>query len=433
MMYLIAQLAGWLLLTAVFAGLAGWAFAALRALPGETRLRRERDGLMRDLRAISAENAGLGGAIAPETERELDTLRRRADLDAARIAEMARALAGARDRAQEAQARVAELERAGERQQTQLADLTRTNEEAARAADPVTAAPVVETEPALQEWRARYFEQRVRYLENQTRADMQQPAPSPPPEPAPLAALAAVDPAWEWRARTAEARAAHTEQELRAATLAASEPAAAPAEPDAGEGPFAANAETDMLLRWRMLYLEKRVAYLQGEQVAAAPEPEPAAAMESEEGERWKWRARYLEARTRHLEQRLAEAPIAPSEPPSEPAPEPSAAAAPEPPPLPPPTIQGERPPKLAAPRGGLPDDLTLIEGVSGIQQRTLNSLGVFHFDQIAAWNPAHVAWVDRYLRLRGRIAEEEWVEQAHDLATHGVEAVRRLSEDADA
>lgn len=429
MMFLIAQLSGWLLLTAGFAGLAGWAFAALRALPAEGSLRRERDGLMRDLRAISAENAGLGGALSAETERELDTHRRRADLDAARIAEMARALAGARDRAQEAQGRVAELEREAERHQSALADLTRTNEQAAREAQPVVATPVVQEEPALQEWRLRYFEQRVRYLENHDREAVAPPAPSPSPSPEPAVVSAPIDPTWEWRARTAEARAAHAEEELRALSQTP-EPEPAVVEPE--EGPFAANAEADMLLRWRMLYLEKRVAYLQGEQFAEAPR-DLVSAMDAEEAEKWKWRARYLEARARHLEQRLGEAETR-----AAPAPQPIAAAVsavaptPQPEPTPAPSVQGERPPRLAAARGGLPDDFTLIDGVSGIQQTTLNSLGIFHFEQIAAWTPAHVAWIDKYLRLRGRIAEEEWVEQAQDLAEHGVDA-RRVNEEEDA
>jgi predicted flap endonuclease-1-like 5' DNA nuclease len=418
MMYLIAQLSGWLLLTAGFAGLGGWAFAALRALPAEAALRRERDGLMRDLRAISAENAGLGSALSPETERELDTLRRRADLDAARIAEMARALAGARDRAQEAQGRVAELERAAERRQTELADLSRTNEEAARVAQPVLATPVASTEATLQDWRLRYFEQRVRYLESQAR--LQLPAPEP-------VVSAPADPSWEWRARTAEARVAHAEEELRAAQMVQASPPAPARALELEEGPFAANADADMLLRWRMLYLEKRVAYLQGEQHAETPDG-LVAAMDAEEAEKWKWRARYLEARTRRLEQHLSETPglqgalLAAAAPMIESAPEPQAEPMPAQP-----LIQAERPPKLAAPQGGLPDDFTLIDGVSGIQQTTLNSLGIFHFEQIAAWSDAHVAWIDKYLRLRGRVAQEEWVEQAQELAEHGVDAARRV------
>jgi predicted flap endonuclease-1-like 5' DNA nuclease len=81
----------------------------------------------------------------------------------------------------------------------------------------------------------------------------------------------------------------------------------------------------------------------------------------------------------------------------------------------------------LASPRDGAPDDLTLIDGVSQQQQSTFYSLGVFHFDQIAAWTPENVAWIDQYLRLRGRIDDEEWIEQAADLAREGPSAARRV------
>jgi NADH-quinone oxidoreductase subunit E len=84
------------------------------------------------------------------------------------------------------------------------------------------------------------------------------------------------------------------------------------------------------------------------------------------------------------------------------------------------------KPPVLAAARNGAPDDLTLIEGVSLLQQSALYALGVFHFDQIAAWTPDHVAWIERYFRLDGRIEEEEWVEQAGELAR---QPTRRIAE----
>jgi NADH-quinone oxidoreductase subunit E len=98
--------------------------------------------------------------------------------------------------------------------------------------------------------------------------------------------------------------------------------------------------------------------------------------------------------------------------------------------PPPPPTRRGVKPPVLGSARNGAPDDFTLIEGVSLQQQSTLYSLGVFHFDQIAAWTPDHVIWVDNYLRLRGRIADQEWLEQADELARDGPAAARRVSED---
>ncbi|MEZ6022902.1 MAG: hypothetical protein R3C16_05695 [Hyphomonadaceae bacterium] len=101
-----------------------------------------------------------------------------------------------------------------------------------------------------------------------------------------------------------------------------------------------------------------------------------------------------------------------------------------EPAPAPPRTIARSR---SAGAGNGAPDDFTLIEGVSLLQQSTLYSLGVFHFDQIAAWTPENVAWVDNYLRLRGRIEEEEWAEQADDLAREGPAAARRSLQDEDA
>jgi predicted flap endonuclease-1-like 5' DNA nuclease len=403
MIFLIGQLAFWLMLTAAFAALAGWSFAALRAEPAEAAARRERGRLVADLVAISGDLAPE--AVGPEFERERDLLRRRADLDAARVAELDRALEAARAHADDAVARIAELERSAEREHGEPQEVAQLREELtllradqARAIE-VKAEPIADNGAALQAWRLRYFEQRVRYLEGNEAE----------------AARVAL--------REAEARVAHPEDELR---VAAAAPAEAPA-----DGPFAASAETDMLLRWRMLYLEKRVAHLQAEAHAAAPEALNQA-MDAEEAEKWKWRTRYLEARTRHLESLLAAAPAqsamaAVAAPPTGIEFEPAAPA-----PLVPAGAE-ERPPALPGARGGLPDDFTLIEGVSAIQQTTLNALGIYHFDQIAAWTPANIAWIDQYLRLRGRIVEEEWTEQAEDMAREGVQAARRASVEEDA
>ncbi|MBU1213285.1 MAG: NADH-quinone oxidoreductase subunit NuoE [Alphaproteobacteria bacterium] len=76
-----------------------------------------------------------------------------------------------------------------------------------------------------------------------------------------------------------------------------------------------------------------------------------------------------------------------------------------------------ERPAGLEAPRGGTADDLKLISGVGPKLEQTLNELGIYHFDQIAAWTPAAVAWVDNYLSFKGRIDREDWISQAKALA----------------
>jgi predicted flap endonuclease-1-like 5' DNA nuclease len=394
MLYLIEQMAVWLLLVAVFAGLAGWHYAAERAAPAERALRRDRDNLLRDVMRLAAGEGGDNTA-AVEAEREVESLRRLMDVRDGRIAELERALENARARADDAASEVAELQRRLEA------------EEGARqqAAAQQSAPAPAEDDRALQVWRLRYFEQRVRYLETQARMAVLGSA-----------APAADAPLMEWRAREAEARAAHLAQELRA--LSAPAPEAPAAEP----APFAADVDVDMLLRWRMLYLERRVSHLQA-QAKHEPAQQPTAQLAPEaapDPDRWKWRARYLEARVRHLEQRVAgpaeaAAPMLHSEP--------EAPAAPPPP-------RGSRPPVLSAPRNGAPDDLTLIDGVSAMQQSTLYALGVFHFDQIASWSAENVAWVDQYLRLRGRIDEEEWLEQAGELVREGPGVARRTLED---
>jgi predicted flap endonuclease-1-like 5' DNA nuclease len=71
----------------------------------------------------------------------------------------------------------------------------------------------------------------------------------------------------------------------------------------------------------------------------------------------------------------------------------------------------------LERPVEGAPDDLTLIGGIGPKIQEVLNSLGIWHFDQIAAWTPENIAWVDAYLSFAGRIVREGWVEQARVLA----------------
>ena len=80
----------------------------------------------------------------------------------------------------------------------------------------------------------------------------------------------------------------------------------------------------------------------------------------------------------------------------------------------------GEKPPMLDAPRGQ-PDDLKRIRGIGPALERLLNGMGVWHFDQIAAWTPEQVAWVDANLvRFKGRASRDEWVKQAEILAKGG-------------
>jgi predicted flap endonuclease-1-like 5' DNA nuclease len=85
-------------------------------------------------------------------------------------------------------------------------------------------------------------------------------------------------------------------------------------------------------------------------------------------------------------------------------------------------TSDGDRPAIAAA--TGEPDDLRLIKGVGPKLATLLASLGVTRFDQIAAWTPADIAEVDRFLgTFAGRIERDSWVEQAGYLARGDKEA----------
>ncbi len=76
-------------------------------------------------------------------------------------------------------------------------------------------------------------------------------------------------------------------------------------------------------------------------------------------------------------------------------------------------SAESARPASLPAPREGGADDLKKINGVGPKIEKTLNELGIYHFDQIAAWDRSSIDWVDDYLSFRGRIDRDGWVEQA--------------------
>jgi NADH-quinone oxidoreductase subunit E len=78
-------------------------------------------------------------------------------------------------------------------------------------------------------------------------------------------------------------------------------------------------------------------------------------------------------------------------------------------------------PERLDAPRAGqAADDLKRISGVGPKLEGLLNEMGFYHFDQIAAWTPAEIAWVDARLKFKGRIERDGWIAQAAALAAEG-------------
>ena len=77
----------------------------------------------------------------------------------------------------------------------------------------------------------------------------------------------------------------------------------------------------------------------------------------------------------------------------------------------------GVQPMALDKPVANAPDDLTVIGGIGPKIQEVLNAMGIWHYDQIAAWSPENITWVDHELNFSGRIVREGWVQQAAILA----------------
>jgi NADH-quinone oxidoreductase subunit E len=88
----------------------------------------------------------------------------------------------------------------------------------------------------------------------------------------------------------------------------------------------------------------------------------------------------------------------------------------------------GTRPAGLAVARGGVADDLKRVKGIGKVNESKLNSLGIFHFDQIGAWTRPEIRWAGAYLSFAGRIDREDWVGQAKLLAAgHETEFSQRV------
>ncbi|MBI6630233.1 NADH-quinone oxidoreductase subunit NuoE [Pontibaca salina] len=96
------------------------------------------------------------------------------------------------------------------------------------------------------------------------------------------------------------------------------------------------------------------------------------------------------------------------------------------------PAPDGEKPVTLERARGGTPDNLKLIKGIGPKIEAMLNQMGIYHYDQIAAWSDAEIAWVDQNLEgFRGRISRDSWIAQAAKLASgEETEFAKRAGED---
>ncbi len=78
--------------------------------------------------------------------------------------------------------------------------------------------------------------------------------------------------------------------------------------------------------------------------------------------------------------------------------------------------------PKAAAPKAAAPkaaakaDDISLIGGIGPKILKALNDMGITTLAQVAAWTPADVERIEADLKQKGRVAREEWIDQAKEL-----------------
>ncbi|MCA2010915.1 NADH-quinone oxidoreductase subunit E [Cereibacter sphaeroides] len=77
-----------------------------------------------------------------------------------------------------------------------------------------------------------------------------------------------------------------------------------------------------------------------------------------------------------------------------------------------------KRPAALEGARDGKADDLKRIKGIGPKLELLCQSMGFYHFDQIAGWSAEEIAWVDANLEgFKGRVTRDDWVGQAKKLA----------------
>ncbi len=252
------------------------------------------------------------------------------------------------------------------------------------------------------------------------------------------AAIAAVadDEGLKDRNEWLEERVAALESDLETATHALKEAetqsdSANGQDPEPEEAPSPDVSEELARLRWRNRYLEGRLAYfeeggdLTHEGAPHDAEPAEESLVETVEDE-------VDDIASEPAQEEAIEAPAPEPEPDLEPVAEPAVAEAPaEHAP-----VEAEMPPSEAvlqelgshAPEpvpaqpvaisepgtGG--DDLTSINGVGPRIAEVLNGLGIWTYAQIAEWTPENAAWVEEHLSFKGRVAREDWVNQANAL-----------------
>ena len=77
----------------------------------------------------------------------------------------------------------------------------------------------------------------------------------------------------------------------------------------------------------------------------------------------------------------------------------------------------------LSSPKPIGKDNLKKIKGINSKIKNDLNTLGIYHFEQISNWSAKNCDWIEEFLHFPGVAKSNQWVDQAKIL-TSGKETI---------
>ena len=77
----------------------------------------------------------------------------------------------------------------------------------------------------------------------------------------------------------------------------------------------------------------------------------------------------------------------------------------------------------LSSPKPIGKDNLKKIKGINSKIENDLNTLGIYHFEQISKWSAKNCDWIEEFLHFPGVAKSNQWVDQAKIL-TSGKETI---------
>ena len=61
-------------------------------------------------------------------------------------------------------------------------------------------------------------------------------------------------------------------------------------------------------------------------------------------------------------------------------------------------------------------DNLKKIKGINSKIENDLNTLGIYHFEQISKWSSKNCDWIEEFLHFPGCAKNNQWIDQARIL-----------------